>query len=99
MHSEIDYLSILLSFDNFIITKLIYNIAKYDFYKYINIDLYRKIIRYLRNINSYINTLRIVNERLIDDNNLRDYKLLYKNPRYYNSRIYNRSTSDEIAII
>ena len=39
-----------------------------------------------------------MNERLIKNENLRDYKLLYKNSRNYNSRTYNRFFSNEIII-
>ena len=50
-------------------------------------------------INFYIEALKTISERLINNNNLRDYKPLYENSRYYNLRIYNRFTLDEIAII
>ena len=74
------------------------NSLKYDYYKNIRENLYRKVIRYLSYISSYIKILKSISKRLIVDLNLRDYKLLYKNSRYYNSRIYNYSTSNKIAI-
>ena len=39
-----------------------------------------------------------MSDRLVITPNLRSYKLLYKNPRHYNLRIYNRPTLDEVAI-
>ena len=39
-----------------------------------------------------------MNERLIKDENLRNYKLFHKNFRNHNSRIYNRFFSNEIII-
>ena len=38
-------------------------------------------------------------DRLVITPNLRSYKLLYKNLRYYNLRIYNRPTLDKVAIV
>ena len=40
-----------------------------------------------------------MNERLIKNENLRNYKLFYKNPRNHNLRIYNRFFSNEIIIV
>ena len=39
-----------------------------------------------------------MNERLIKNENLRDYKLLYENSQNYNSQTYNRFFSNEIII-
>ena len=36
---------------------------------------------------------------MIKEFNIRDYKLFYKNFKYYDLRIYNRFTSDEIIIV
>ena len=74
------------------------NSLRYDYYKNIRENLYRKVARYLRIINSYIKALKSISKRLIIDLNLRNYKLLYKNSRYYNSRTYNYSTSNKITI-
>ena len=40
-----------------------------------------------------------MNERLTKNENLRNYKLFYKNSRNYDSRIYNRFFSNEIIIV
>ena len=40
-----------------------------------------------------------MSERLIKNKNLRDYKSFHKNPRNYDSRIYNRFFSNEIIIV
>ena len=37
-------------------------------------------------------------ERMIKEFNTRGYKLFYKNFKYYNSRIYNRFTSNKVII-
>ena len=74
------------------------NIYKHDFHEQINRTLYRKIVKYFKDINLYINVFKFINERLTENENLRDYKLLYKNPRNHNSRIYNRLFSNKIII-
>ena len=40
-----------------------------------------------------------MNKRLTKNENLRNYKLLYKNLRNFNLRIYNRFFSNKIIII
>ena len=74
------------------------NSLRHDYYKNIRKNLYRKVARYLRIINSYIKTLKSISKRLIADFNLREYKLLHKNSRYHDSRTYNHSTSNKITI-
>ena len=61
--------------------------------------LYYKIAIILKSINLYINILKLIFERLKANLNIRGYKLLYKNLRYYNLYIYNYSTLDKVAII
>ena len=74
------------------------NFLRYNYYKNIKKNLYRKVARYLRIINSYIKTLKSIFKKLINNLNLRNYKLLHKNSYYYNSRIYNYFISNKIAI-
>ena len=74
------------------------NSLRHDYYKNIKENLYRKVARYLRIINSYIKTLKSIFKRLINNFNLRDYKLLYKNSRYYDLRTYNYFILNKIII-
>ena len=53
---------------------------------------------FFRSINFYIIVFKTMFEKLKIDSIIRDYKLLYKNSQHYNSRIYNRFISNEIAI-
>ena len=73
-------------------------IARHDFHKHIKPSLHYKIVSHLRSINSYIAALKTISERLIDDDNLRGYKLLHENSRHYNPRTYNRLILDEVAV-
>ena len=74
------------------------NPSSYNFYKRIKEYLYYKIVIYLSRINLYIRTLKSIVERLINKIDIRDYRLIYKNSRNYNSRIYNRSILNKIVI-
>ena len=42
--------------------------------------------------------MKIIFKQIIKKPNTRGYKLFYKNFKYYDLRIYNRSTSNEIII-
>ena len=57
-----------------------------------------KSLNILKDINLCINALKFINKQLIKNENLRNYKMLHKNPRDHNSRIYNRLSSNEIII-
>ena len=43
--------------------------------------------------------MKTISKRIIKKINTRGYKLFYKNFNYYNPRIYNRFTSNEVIIV
>lgn len=83
-----------LSFNNSFTT----NIPRRGFYERSNQVLHRKITAHLSAINPYITFLKSMGERLTDAPNLLGFKLLYKNPKHHDPRIYNRPSSDEVAV-
>ena len=77
---------------------IVLNPSSYSFYKRIKEYLYYKIVTHLSRINLYVRTLKSIVERLANKIDIRGYRLIYKNPRNYNPRIYNRSILDKIVI-